>query len=135
MKRFALFGAAALFFCASSHPGFAQEKSCRQNNPVNTLEAMWDALGRCWQAPVGSKGMEVTVRFSLKRDGSLYGKPQITWLKKDGSERERKDFVASVFGALETVLPIPFTESMGKAVAGRPLTIRFSSRDPNEKTL
>lgn len=120
---------------ASAGFAIAQEKDCRRSEPVNTLEAMWDALGRCWQPPSGSGGMEVTVRFSLKRDGSLNGKPRITWLKKNGSEAEKEDFVASVFRALETVLPIHFTESMGNVAAGRPLTMRFSSPNPNEKTL
>ncbi|MGC4026676.1 MAG: hypothetical protein QM744_16960 [Mesorhizobium sp.] len=120
---------------ASSHPGFSQESKCRRTDPVNTLEAMWDALGRCWTPPPGSGGLEVTVRFSLKRDGSLNGKPRITWLKRDGSESERESFVASVFQALETALPVPFTESMGNAAAGRPMTMRFSSANPNEKTL
>jgi len=135
MKRFAILGLATIALCASSRADFAQESDCRRTKLVDTLEAMWDALGRCWTPPLGSGGLEVTVRFSLKRDGTLNGKPQITWLKRDGSEAERKDFVASVFRALDTVLPVPFTESMGSASAGRPVTMRFSSRNPNEKTL
>ncbi|MCO5064853.1 MAG: TonB C-terminal domain-containing protein [Rhizobiaceae bacterium] len=113
----------------------AQDASCRQSTPVNTLEAMWSALGRCWQPPEGTQGLEVTVRFSLRRDGSLNGKPQITWLKRGGTEAAREAFVASVFRALELSLPIPLTESMGNVAAGRPMTMRFTSPDPKERTL
>lgn len=113
----------------------AQDDSCRQTQAVNTLDEMWDALARCWQPPAGSAGLEVTVRFSLKRDGSLNGEPRITWLKEGGTDGQRQAFVASVFRALETVLPIPLTESMGNVTAGRPMTMRFSSPDPKEKTL
>lgn len=44
-------------------------------------------------------------------------------------------FVASVFSALDRALPIPLTEAMGNVTAGRPMTMRFKSPDPNEKTL
>lgn len=115
--------------------GLAQDESCRQTEPVNTIKAMWDALGKCWQPPANTGGLEVTVRFSLKRDGSLNGKPQITWLKRGGTEAQRRAFVASVFRALETALPIPLTEAMGSVSAGRPMTMRFGAPDPNEKTL
>jgi len=135
MRSYAILGLTTFFLCTSSHIGFAQESGCRRTEPVDNLEAMWDALGSCWVPPVGSEGMEVTVRFSLKRDGTLNGKPRITWLKRNGSEAERENFVASVFRALESVFPIPFTESMGNASAGRPLALRFSNRNPNEKTL
>ena len=136
MAKIAIRIAMACCVLGFSTPGsVAQDKDCRSTAPVATLEAMWGALGKCWQPPAGSEGLEVTVRFSLKRDGSLNGKPQITWLKRGGTESQRRAFVASVFGALESSLPVPFTEAMGRATAGRPMTMRFSSPDLSEKTL
>ncbi|MBX3597421.1 MAG: hypothetical protein KF874_07610 [Rhizobiaceae bacterium] len=126
-------GAHLLWACAS--PAYAQQTDCRQAEPVNTLEATGQALGRCWQAPPNSAGLEVTVRLALRSDGTLYGEPRITWLKRNGTEAQRRAFVAAVFRALDAALPIPFTESMGRIAAGRPMAIRFSSSDPNEKTL
>jgi hypothetical protein len=44
--------------------------------PASTLDGLWQLLGACSQSvsgPVGSVGSEVTVLFSIKRDGCLQG--------------------------------------------------------------
>lgn len=134
-RRIGMVAIAGCLVCLAPGSVSAQQPECRQTKPVNTLEAMWKALSKCWQPPVGSAGFEVTVRFSLKRDGSLNGVPRITWLRQEGTKEEQMAFVASVFSALDRALPIPLTEAMGNVTAGRPMTMRFKSPDPNEKTL
>jgi hypothetical protein len=49
--------------------------------PASTLNELWHLLGSCSQSvggPAESAGSEVTVLFSIKRDGSLQGQPRIT---------------------------------------------------------
>ena len=49
--------------------------------PTSTLDGMWQLLSACAQSirgPAGSAGSEVTVLFSIRRDGSLQGQPRIT---------------------------------------------------------
>lgn len=118
---------AALVLGSSVTTGTAQGgRACRSPDPINTLRETWEALYACWQPPTGSQGMEITLVFSLRRDGTLIGKPRATWSKLSGSSDDQRAFVASVLSALSEALPLPLTDAMGGAVAGRPLALRFS---------
>lgn len=76
----------------------------------------------------------MTIRFSLKRDGSLLGRPKITFAALPRETKARQDFVAGVAGALGRCLPIHITDGLGGAVAGRPLTLRFVVEAPSTDT-
>lgn len=102
------------------------DRPCGSREPVDTLRQTWTALYACWEPPAGSEGMEITLLFSLRRDGTLIGKPRATWSKLTGSSNQQRAFVASVLTALDRALPLPLTDGMGGAIAGRPLTLRFS---------
>src|SRR5215218_3930113 len=46
---------------------------------LDTLQALFAALRACWHPPTldeARRGMELTVRFSLRRDGSILGSPR-----------------------------------------------------------
>ncbi len=116
------------FAFITSHAG-AQEPACGSAKPANTLKQLWTALYACWQPPPGSAGMEITLTFSLRRDGSLIGQPRATWSKLSGSEDQQRAFVASVLAALERQLPLKLTDSLGGAIAGRPFSMRFAARE------
>ncbi|KAA2243956.1 hypothetical protein [Salinarimonas soli] len=95
---------------------------------VGTLRDLGPALTACWRAPPETDGSEVTVRFSLKRDGSLLGQPRITYSKLVGDSGRQRAFVSAALGALAECLPVRLSESLGGTIAGRPLTIRFGAR-------
>ncbi len=95
---------------------------------IGTLRELGPALTRCWRAPAGSEGSEITLRFSLRRDGSLIGQPRITYSKLEGHPTDQRAFVAAALGALAQCLPVPLSEGLGGTIAGRPLTIRFGAR-------
>lgn len=92
---------------------------------ISTLQEIGPALTRCWTAPPGTRGHEVTVRFSLRRDGTLFGEPRITYSKLPGSEADARRFVGSVLASLAECLPLNITEDLGGVIAGRPIAIRF----------
>ncbi len=72
--------------------------------------------------------MEITVLFSFRRDGSLLGKPSITYESRDVSDEDRIRYETAVARALQRCTPMPFTDELGGAVAGRPLRMRFNAR-------
>lgn len=109
---------------------WAGERSCGSTEPVDNIDEMFDALYACWKIPPDSAGMEITLIFSLRRDGTLIGKPRVTWSRLVGSQERQRAFVASVLTAIEQALPVPFTDRMGGAIAGRPLVPRFRSPVP-----
>jgi len=93
--------------------------------PVRTLRELGPAFAACWRAPPGSEGSEITLRFSLKRDGGLLGKPRITYSRLSGDEEARRRFVAAALAAVAECLPAPIAPELGATIAGRPLTLRL----------
>lgn len=119
--------AAILAFCVAACPFAAQAA------PADNLAALWRTLGACAKldgVPPGAQGSEVTVLFSLKRDGSLLGHPRITHSRLVGGEGDQRSFVAAALGAVSRCLPIAITDGLGGAIAGRPLNLRLTSSKP-----
>ncbi|TIO71994.1 MAG: TonB C-terminal domain-containing protein, partial [Mesorhizobium sp.] len=90
------------------------------------IAEMSAAIYACWRPPRGTAGLSLTLRFSLRRDGTLIGKPRATFSVLGSNDALNRAFVASVLEALDKALPLPFTESMGEAIAGRILSPRFT---------
>jgi hypothetical protein len=59
----------------------------------------------------------------MKRDGSIFGKPRITFSHLEGDKDSRQQFVDDTERAVETCLPFRITPSLGGAIAGRPFFI------------
>jgi hypothetical protein len=91
-------------------------------------------LTRCWRAPAGSEGSTITVGITLKRDGSAFGRPSITYSKLTGDADTQKRFVASALAALTACTPVAITDGLGGAIAGRRILIRFDSQVPQTRT-
>src|SRR5262249_28384348 len=73
-------------------------------------------------------GMEITVRFSITRDGRCFGKAAIRYASPDGSNEERLAYRISVAQAIERRVPFPVTEAFGNAIAGHTLNIKLTDR-------
>ncbi len=100
---------------------------------ANTLTELWRILGECAKlgaVPTSAAGSEVTVVFSLKRDGSLLGQPRISHSRLVGNAGDQRDFIAGSLAAISRCLPIPVTDGLGGAIAGRPLRLRLTSHKP-----
>jgi hypothetical protein len=95
---------------------------------IDTIRQMFQAVQACWRPPAGSgwSGQEITVRMSFKRSGEVLGEPRITFYREGGSPEERAAFTRSVRETFERCTPLPFTDAFGGAVAGRPITFRFT---------
>jgi hypothetical protein len=69
--------------------------------------------------------MEYTVRFALKRDGAIMAPPRVTYSSHDAPTEVRDVYRDAVNAALARCTPLHFSDRMGRAVAGRPIAIRF----------
>jgi hypothetical protein len=99
-----------------------------QSAPANTLRELTAAIGECVKsARAGLPGSELTILFSLKRDGSLLGRPRISHAKLLGDSSTQRAFVGNVLAAFDKCLPLSITEGLGGAVAGRPMSFRVVS--------
>jgi len=96
--------------------------------PLNTLNEVSAALRACWVPPPLDQsrvGMQITVQMSFRRNGELLGQPRITFESADASDDERLAYRIAVAKMLRRCAPLPFTDALGNALAGRPFTIRF----------
>jgi len=106
----------------NAHPARAPE------GPVNSIRDLFRALRACWEPPPVDEsfpGMEMSVRFSLKRTGELLGPPRVTYTSSEASSEVRDSYRRAIDAALDRCTPMPFSKEMGGAVAGRPIAIRF----------
>jgi hypothetical protein len=95
---------------------------------LNTIKDMGTALQACWVPPPidqSRPGMQITVQMSFKRNGELLGQPRITFESAGASDDERLAYRLAVAEMLKRCSPLPFTDALGNAVAGRPFTMRF----------
>lgn len=95
---------------------------------LDTLKDIGAALQGCWVPPPMDQsrpGMQITLQMSFRRNGELFGQPRITFESAGASDDERLAYRIAVAQMLQRCAPLPFTEALGNAVAGRPFTIRF----------
>jgi hypothetical protein len=68
------------------------------------------------------------VIVSFNRAGEILGHPRITYESELADDHDRLIYRIAVMETLQRCTPMPFTESMAGAVAGRPFTVRFINR-------
>ena len=98
---------------------------------VDRLDEIAPAVRRCWNPPPlpgDLTGAMVSLRFSLRRDGSLFGQPRVTWETKRGDAAFQQRFSDSAVAAIRSCTPMRLSASLGASIAGRPFTIRFHGR-------
>jgi hypothetical protein len=99
-----------------------------RDQPLNTLSDVIAALRACWAPPPMDQsrpGMQITVQMSFRRNGELFGQPRITFESLGASDDERLAYRIAVAKMLKRCAPLPFTDALGNAIAGRPLTMRL----------
>jgi hypothetical protein len=100
----------------------------RPEGPVNTLQEMLKAIAGCWSFPPeddSRQPVDPVFQVSFKRSGELFGKPRVIRFSRDVTPEERGQFYTAVAEAIDRCSPLPFTDSMGGAIAGRTLQIRI----------
>src|SRR6202521_726437 len=118
--------AAAPLFCLYASAGQAQPAQ------VNTIRDVFAKLQTCWKPPPASQAnpIDITVIVSFNRAGNILGHPKITYESEQASDNDRVQYRIAVMEALQRCTPMPFTEGMAGAVAGRPFAIQFHNRKP-----
>ena len=117
-----LFAAAVLLFGTT---GAAAEDA-----PVNTIQDIFQHLRSCWKPPSPAKArpLDITVVVSFNRAGNILGHPRISYESAEASDNDRLQYRIAVMEALQRCTPMPFTETMAGAAAGRPFAVQFHGR-------
>jgi hypothetical protein len=92
--------------------------------PANTLVELQHQLGACMAGKsLGPAGSRLTIMLMMKRDGSIFGKPHITFSHLEGDKDARQQFIDDAERAVQACLPFQITPSLGGAIAGRPFFV------------
>jgi len=119
----------------------AQDASKPQAPPrlplLNTLQDVRLALHICWIAnepPIEKAwpGMRVAVMLTFTRSGALQGEPRFTYVTREAPAETKALYERAAVAAINACTPLPFTEALGNALAGRP-TIKVYIDQRNQK--
>jgi hypothetical protein len=104
-----------------------------QDAQVNTIQDIFRHLRMCWKPPLANKArpIDITVVVSFNRAGNILGHPKITYESAEASDDDRLQYRIAVMVALQRCTPLPFTDAMAGAAAGRPFAIQFRNRKPS----
>ena len=97
---------------------------------VNSIHDVIARLRTCWKPPPAGRahpGIDITVIVSFNRNGDILGHPRITYESEQATDNDRVVYRIAVMEALQRCTPMPFTEGMAGAVAGRPFHVQFQN--------
>ncbi len=103
---------------------------------VDTIKDIFQHLRTCWKPPPAAKArpIDITVVVSFNRSGNILGHPRISYESAEASDNDRLQYRIAVMEALQRCTPMPFTDAMAGAAAGRPFAIQFRSRKTSPPT-
>ncbi|HEY0912247.1 MAG TPA: hypothetical protein VGD75_18650 [Bradyrhizobium sp.] len=108
----------------------------RPDHDLDTIGDLFAELRSCWSPPPAdsaAEGMQMTVRFSFKRDGEIIAAPRLTFATVGASADTRATYLKAINASLDACVPLKFTDSLGGALAGRPIAIRYVDNRELEK--
>ncbi|GAC1629139.1 MAG: hypothetical protein NVS4B4_11910 [Bradyrhizobium sp.] len=119
-------------WCAAALLLLASDGALAEPERVNTIREVFAKLGTCWKPPPASEAnpIDITLIVSFNHTGEILGRPRITYESEQATDNDRLHYRVAVMEALQRCTPMPFTESMAGAVAGRPFAVRFQTRKP-----
>jgi hypothetical protein len=111
--------ALAIAFACAANLALAEDAA-----PANTLVDLQRQLSACMKGQsAGPAGSRLTIMLMMKRDGSIFGRPRITFSHLEGDKAARQAFVDDSERGVEACLPFRITPSLGGAIAGRPFVV------------
>jgi hypothetical protein len=111
-------------------------KYARPDHDLDTIGDLFAELRSCWSPPPAdsaAEGMQMTVRFSFKRDGGIIAAPRLTFATAGTSADTRTTYLKAINASLDACMPLKFTDGLGGSLAGRPIAIRYVDNRDLEK--
>lgn len=100
----------------------------KPGHDLDTIGDLFAELRSCWSPPPADdarRGMQISIRFSLNRSGSLIGPPRLTYATPGVPADTRTNYFDAANASLNACLPLKFTDGFAGALAGRPIAIRY----------
>ena len=117
-------------------PDDEKDRYVRPDHDLDSIGDLFAELRSCWSPPpvdTAQAGMQMTVRFSFKRSGAMMGPPRLTFATAGVPADVRDTYLKAINSSLDACVPLKFTDSLGGALAGRPIAIRYVDNRELEK--
>jgi hypothetical protein len=110
-------------------PGKDDEaKYQKPDHDLDTIGDLFAELRSCWSPPpadAAHEGMQMTVRFSMKKSGEMIGPPRMTFATSGVPADVRTTYLKAINSSLDACIPLKFSDGLAGALAGRPIAIRY----------
>jgi hypothetical protein len=86
-------------------------------------------LSKCLELPPegeAREGMRVTLKLAFKRDGELIAAPRFTYTTHEAAPDAKAAYHQAALDMLKRCAPLPITDGLGAAIAGRPFVIAIT---------
>ena len=100
----------------------------KPDHDLDTIGDLFAALRSCWTPPPAEnsrKGMQMSVRFSVKRSGEVIAAPRLTFSTPGTSADTRAVYLKAINASLQACMPLKLSGGLGGALAGRPIAVRY----------
>jgi hypothetical protein len=95
---------------------------------IDSIHDLFAALRACWEPPArdhAQQGVQMSVRFAFKRSGELIAPPFVTYASPGTRTNTKQIYRDAIQASVTRCAPLPLSESLGAAIAGQPISIRF----------
>jgi hypothetical protein len=97
-----------------------------REHPASRINELGPLLSKCLELPPDTEaqaGMELSLKLAFKRDGELLADPRFTYTTHDAPEKAKTAYREAALDMLKHCTPLPITEALGGAIAGRPFVV------------
>ena len=106
----------------------APAKAPSPDASIDSIHDLFAALRACWDPPTreqAHEGVQMSVRFSLKRSGEIMAPPFVTYTTPGTAADTRKVYRSAIDAALARCAPLPLSKGFAASIAGRPISVRY----------
>jgi hypothetical protein len=79
----------------------------------------------CLQPFHEADGSQITVYFSVRRNGQIYGRPRAVWFGPNPSDQDKKTILSDFVQAFESCTPLQLEHRLAEAIPGKVYYLQF----------
>jgi hypothetical protein len=107
-----------------------------RDHPADRIDELGPLLAKCLELPPDEEargGMRVTLKLAFKRDGELMAAPRFTYTTREATQDVKAAYHRAALDMLKRCAPLPITEGLGAAIAGRPFVVAIVDTRKDQK--